>query len=624
MRRERCGLFLAGGALRLGRGGFLLAQLPLVLGGLFGGAAALFLFLLLSFGLERHGRGGFGFALQALALFGLARLAFALDGFEPHPLFVVRKLRGGFGFSQHPLALGGLFRGAALLLFLQAFEFRLPGPVGGRTRFVHQPLAFGGIGRFTAAAFFVELLSLGLARPFGRDARFFYQPFALGCFLRFATQALFFIALPLGFVRALRRGFRFAQQLFALRGAFGLEAVLLLLETNALFLERPFGSRLRFARGTFGSGGFFSLPAPARFLGAARFGLFGATLRFLGLLLVAGAFLLGFLAKSRLFRFSGLAQTILLGFRASRTRACSASIGAASRLFRFRRWRRLFLCRLPRRCLFLFCAVASPCLFFGFSGFGGLLQPRLFVFVGLFGGQAFRALLRQSRRPPPQPRSSRSRYCLLVLLRLDDLGDAEVGRMVFGNLLGADLRGPGEVCAQLLGKDRRIAARDLRRLLLAPEPSEQAAAGVASSAGADPASIGTVCVCTCSTCSRVRRCPINSSSSRGDIRAVSSTTSGTRVEMAAIAPSRESTTSISACTSALTSCRSNAAWRGSGSSASISGTSYLRSHHEQEQQRTRGCEDHHRRILEALMTGRIEHRIAEVCDAVGDRRRAAG
>ena len=116
-------------------------------------------------------------------------------------------------------------------------------------------------------------------------------------------------------MRTLRRGFRFAQQLFALCCALGFEAVLLLLQTNPLFLERPFGSCLRFARGTFGSGRLFSLAAPARLLGAARFRLLGATLRFLGLLLVAGAFLLGFLAKSRLFRFSGLAQASLLGFR---------------------------------------------------------------------------------------------------------------------------------------------------------------------------------------------------------------------------------------------------------------------------------------------------------------------
>ena len=47
--------------------------------------------------------------------------------------------------------------------------------------------------------------------------------------------------------------------------------------------------------------------------------------------------------------------------------------------------------------------------------------------------------------------------------------------MVLGNLLGADLRGPGEVSAQLLGKDRLIAGRGLHRLLLAPEPPEQTA-----------------------------------------------------------------------------------------------------------------------------------------------------
>ena len=89
-----------------------------MLGGLFRGAAALFLFLLLSFGFEGECGGRLGLPLQALAVLRRPLLALALDGSEPHAFFVVRTRRGGFGRAQHPLALGGLVRGAPLLFFL--------------------------------------------------------------------------------------------------------------------------------------------------------------------------------------------------------------------------------------------------------------------------------------------------------------------------------------------------------------------------------------------------------------------------------------------------------------------------------------------------------------------------
>jgi hypothetical protein len=269
----------------------------------------------LPLGLERHGGCGFGLSLQALAFFGFALFALVLERFEPHPFFLVRKLRGHFGFPQHPLALGGFLRGAPLLLLLEAFELGLPGAVGRRTRFVHQALAFGRIGSFTPATLLVELLSLHFARAFGGDAGFLDQPFPFGSFFGFPAQAFLFVALPLGLVRALCRRFRFAQQLLSLRGTLSLEPVLLFLQADTFFLDGPFGSGLRLTRGALGSGGFFDLATAAGLLGAARFGLLGATLRLLRLLLVAGALLLGLMAKPGLFLFCGLAQAGLLCFR---------------------------------------------------------------------------------------------------------------------------------------------------------------------------------------------------------------------------------------------------------------------------------------------------------------------
>jgi len=281
---------------------------------MFGGATALCLFLLLSFGCEREGRGRLGFPLQTLVFFRLPLLAHALNGFEPHALFLVRQLGGGFGFSQHPLAVGGFFRGPALLLLLQPLQVRLPGPVGGRARLVHQPLALGRIGRFAAPAFLIELVPLHFAGPFRGHARFRHQPLALACFFGLAAQALFLVALPLRLVRALRGGLGLPQQLLTLAGPFSLETILFLLQPDALLLEGTFGRRLGFTRRALCGRSLFEFTAAARFLRSAGLGFFRPALRLFGLLLIPCPFLFRLVAEACLFGFGGLSQARLFLF----------------------------------------------------------------------------------------------------------------------------------------------------------------------------------------------------------------------------------------------------------------------------------------------------------------------
>jgi hypothetical protein len=114
-----------------------------------------------------------------------------------------------------------------------------------------------------------------------------------------------------------------------------------------------------------------------------------------------------------------------------------------------------------------------------------------------------------------------------------------------------------------IGPDAFFLLRNLLR-----SPPELGASGSLR----EEASCGMVCVCTWSAPASVRRCAIISSPSRGESRAVIRITSGMRADSAAIAASRESTTTSSACTLSWMTRLRMAACRLSGSIASTSAT----------------------------------------------------